>query len=266
MLCLWPTLFTHSNANFSITLPTNIVTPNFIETDMCEYYCHDSTIAGSYFYFPLFCLPHKLPLMYITVDFSGSLFALNPLWCYMNRKIEQCSALNKSKWVTKLFLLITKLGNITYNVTYSICWQSEKLEESQWLKGIERITISSYPCPSCVTIFNWKSTELRLRCFHLRTSGQLPATYGWNQEVYIRRAIHVHTHTVKPPFIIWAHCFSTLIFHVFWSPNNRPYKECIIILDALLLQVSFSCVNPSEFMVLTHNIPETIVSEKKQWK
>jgi len=33
--------------------------------------------------------------------------------------------------VTKLFLLITKLGNITYNVTYSICWQSEKLEESQ---------------------------------------------------------------------------------------------------------------------------------------
>jgi len=141
--------------------------------------------------------------------------------CYMNHKTEQCSALNKSKRVTKLFLLIAKLGNITYNVTYSICWQSEKLEESQWLKGIERITISSYPCPSSVTIFNWKSTELRLRGFHLRTSGQLPATYGWNQEVYICRATHIRTYSQTS-----IHHSGTLFLHTHLScllvPEQSP--------------------------------------------
>jgi len=141
--------------------------------------------------------------------------------CYMNHKTERCSALNKSKWVTKLFLLITKLGNITYNVTYSICWQSEKLEESQWLKGIERIAISSYPCPSSVTIFNWKSTELWLRGFHLRTSGQLPATYGWNKEVYICTATHVHTYSETS-----IHHLGTLFLHTHLSclpvPEQLP--------------------------------------------
>jgi len=175
---------------------------------------HESTIAGSLFCFPLFCLPHKLPLMYITADFSGSLFALN-------RKTEQCSALNKSKWVTKLFLFTIKLGNTTYNVTYSICWQSEKLEESQWLKGIERIAISSYPCPSSVTIFSWKSTELRLRGFHLRTSGQLPATYGWNKKVYIYGANHIHTYSETS-----IHHLGTLFLHThLWSllvPEQSP--------------------------------------------
>jgi hypothetical protein len=71
-----------------------------------------------------------------------------------------------------------------------------------------------------------------------------------------------YTQTVKPPFIIPVH-FSALIVHVFCSLNNHPYKERIIILDVLLLKVSCFCVSPSESMVLTHNIPGTIVSEKK---
>jgi hypothetical protein len=41
-----------------------------------------------------------------------------------------------------------------------------------------------------------------------------------------------------------------------------PYKECIIISDALFLEVSFSSINYSEFLVPTHNIRGIIVSEK----
>lgn len=37
----------------------------------------------------------------------------------------------------------------------------------------------NYPSPVLVVIFSLKSTEFRLGGFHLRTSGDVPHTYGY---------------------------------------------------------------------------------------
>jgi hypothetical protein len=67
--------------------------------------------------------------------------------------------------------------------------------------------------------------------------------------------------TVKPLSFLYAlfshnyHSFSLVL-------TQRPYKQCIIISDALFLKVLFSHDNHSEFLVPTHNIQGMIVSEK----
>jgi hypothetical protein len=103
--------------------------------------------------------------------------------------------------------------------------------------GIDKTVTSSYPCPSSVTIFSWKSTELRLRGFHLRTSAQLPATYGWNRETSITWALHTYRETSIDHFCI--HNFSTIAVHISGPKKNWLHKWCIIMLDAPFICIVF---------------------------
>ena len=70
--------------------------------------------------------------------------------------------------------------------------------------------------------------------------------------------------TVKPSLIAPLHTVfpeKSLIF--FWHPINHPHKQNIIISDAPFHKVLVYHVNHSEFLVLTHNIPEMTVSDKR---
>jgi hypothetical protein len=49
-------------------------------------------------------------------------------------------------------------------------------------------------------------------------------------------------------------------------PARHPYKQCIIISNVSVLEVSFSLVIGSELLVLTHNMPGMIFCEKEMVK
>jgi hypothetical protein len=71
---------------------------------------------------------------------------------------------------------------------------------------------------------------------------------------------------VKPLSIIPVCIIFPQLLYIFSGPEGHPYKQCIIMSDASFLKVSFYCVSCSEFLVLTHNIPRMMVSEKKIMK
>jgi len=47
------------------------------------------------------------------------------------------------------------------------------------------------------------------------------------------------------------------------GPEKHPYKQCIVLRDALSLETLFYCTKHSELLVLTHNTPEMIISVAK---
>ena len=70
--------------------------------------------------------------------------------------------------------------------------------------------------------------------------------------------------TVKPSFIALLHSvFPQRIINFFLAPINCPHKQNIIISDMSFLKMSVYHVNCTEFLVLTHNIPEMIVFHKR---
>jgi len=56
------------------------------------------------------------------------------------------------------------------------------------------------------------------------------------------------------------HSFPAIIIRFFLAPKNCPYKQLIIIIDAVFLEVSFYHVNHHKFLVLTFSIPRMIIS------
>jgi hypothetical protein len=73
-----------------------------------------------------------------------------------------------------------------------------------------------------------------------------------------------NTNTVKPLPISSVCIIFPQVSFIFPVPIYCPYKQCIITSDASFLDMSFYHVNRSEFLVLAHNIPGKIVSEKKK--
>jgi hypothetical protein len=53
--------------------------------------------------------------------------------------------------------------------------------------------------------------------------------------------------------------FTISIVDFFWSQQIDMHNYT----GFIILSVSFTCGSPSEFLVLTHNIPAIIISEKK---
>jgi hypothetical protein len=121
--------------------------------------------------------------------------------CHKNNRTDQCLDLErKPKWATKLLMLQIKKYNFDekYNLQrniFNLLAIRKVWRITMSLKAIEIISNSSYPCPSCVPIFNRKSTELWLRGFHFRTWEQGPGTYGWKEsKKHICRANHTCIH------------------------------------------------------------------------
>jgi len=56
------------------------------------------------------------------------------------------------------------------------------------------------------------------------------------------------------------------IIHFFLVPSVILYKQCIIMLNAVFLEMSFYHISCSEFLVLTCSIFVTIITEKSIMK
>jgi hypothetical protein len=69
--------------------------------------------------------------------------------------------------------------------------------------------------------------------------------------------------TVKPSLIAPLHTVFPQESLIFLAPINCPNEQNIIISDVSFLKVLVYHVNHSEFLVLTHNIPEMTVSDKR---